>query len=325
MSSSPSPFPSPRMRNEGTRPFLARAARLSPEDAYAMALALDRARAPQREPGHRLYWMTGTTFGSRDVPATRSGFAVLGRHTQCDGVLDDDPSLALRHLLVRSACLDDGLPMLSVMDLRSHEGFELSDGTEQRSILATGPVVLRVGVCAVVALPSGEPPAASLPIPVCTSIDAHPYRIMARPVGPDPVARPALVSRITLLPRASMVSEPSRTGGSASGGAGEYELFLRSPGGHAGVRLSAQDLAHGVLVGRALKCVDAGLRAVLDSGISRVHALLLRDRNGCFAYDTASTQGTYHDGHAVRCVPLHPEGTRFYLGTCGVQAYWRAV
>lgn len=290
-----------------------------------MATALDRARAPQREPGHRIYWMTGSQFGSRDVPAARSGFVVLGRHTQCDGVLDDDPSIALRHLLVRSACLDDGFPTLSVMDLRSHEGFELSDGTLQRSILATGPVVLRVGAYAIVALPSGEPPAASLPTPVCSRDGGNPYRIMARPVGLDPVARPGLVSRITLLPRVSMVSEPSAAFPGWTGEAREYELVLRSPGGQAGVRLSARDLAHGVLIGRALKCVDAGLRAVLDSGISRVHALLLRDRHGCFVYDTASTQGTYHDARRVRCLPLADEGTRLFLGTSGVQACWRAV
>ena len=209
MSSSPSPFPSPRMRNEGTMAFLARAALLSPDDAYAMAIAIDRARAPQRGPGHRIYWMTGTMFGSRDVAATRSGYQVLGRHTQCDAVLCEDPAIALRHLLVRSFCLDDGLPMLSVMDLRSHEGFELSDGTLQRSILATGAVVLRVGVYAMVALPSGEALAPSLPIPTCTRFEGNPYRIMARPVGADPVACPTLVSRITLLPRVRCVGKRS--------------------------------------------------------------------------------------------------------------------
>jgi len=325
MSSSPSPFPFPRRMNEGTRPFLAPAARMSPEQAYAIATALERARAPQREPGHRIYWMSGDQFGSRDVPATRSGFVVLGRHTQCDAVLDDDASIALRHLLVRSACLDDGFPTLSVMDLRSHEGFELSDGTMQRSILATGPVVFRVGAYAIVALPSGEPPAASLPMPVCTREGGSPYRMMGRPMAPDPVARPGLVSRITLLSRVSMVSESSAALRGTSGEPRGYELLLRSPSGTASVRFSAQDLAHGVLIGRALKCVDAGLRAVLDSGISRVHALLVRDRNGAFVYDTASTQGCYHDARRFRCLPLPDEGARFFLGTCGVEGYWRAV
>lgn len=323
MSSSPSPFTYPRRLNEGTRPFLAPTARMSPEHAYAMAMALDRARPPQREPGHRVYWMSADMFGSRDVPAARASFLVLGRHTQCDAMLEDDPSIALRHLLVRSARLDDGCPILSVVDLRSHEGFELSDGTRQRSILATGPIVLRVGAYAIVAIPSGEPPAAELPTPVCSRIGGNPYRLMARPVGLDPVARPTLVSRITLLPRVTMVSEPSVA--PRGGEAREYELYLRSPGGHAGVRLTAQDLAHGVLIGRATKCVDAGLRAVLDAGISRVHALLVRDRHGCFVYDTASTQGTYVDGRAVRCLRLADEGARFFLGTSGVQAFWRAV
>ena len=325
MSSSPSPFPFPRMRNEGTRPFLARSGLLLPADAYATAIAIDRAREPQRGPGYRIYWMTGTMFGSRDVSATRSGYQVLGRHTQCDGVLHDDPAIALRHILVRSSCLDDGLPTLSVMDLRSHEGFELSDGTLQRSILATGAVVFRVGVYAIVALPSGEAPAPSLPFPTCTRYDGNPYRLMARPSISDPVARPMLVSRITLLPCVSMVSEHD---GAMWGPRGEprgYELFLQSPSGRAGVRLSAEHVGHGVLIGRALKCENAGLRAVLDSGISRVHALIVRDRQGCFVYDTASTQGIYHEGRTVRCLPLSDQGTRFFLGGNGVTAYWRAL
>jgi hypothetical protein len=319
-------------------------------EAYTLALRLERERPRMAQSGYRVYWMTASRFACKDLVAEPSSFLVAGRHTNCSVVLEDDPTIALRHLLVRSGCLDDGCPTLNVFDLETHQGFELSDGTSQRAISATGPIALRVGAYAIVALPSGmrlpeelPDPACERPRPVLPAAPISPYRGPAnRAVEPS-----APLSRITLLPAAFALSQrasfrpavqaawarasstgplpPSESVGT-SGGSGFEVVLSAGTGGAAGVCFSKEDLEHGVLLGRSPKCVDAGLRPILNMGISRVHLLLLRERGECFAYDLASTQGTYQGGRLSRYTRLLDEGTELCLGTvAGIDLRWRAV
>jgi hypothetical protein len=289
--------------------------------AYATALRLQRERPPLLGPGYRLYWMTATRIASRDVLAEGPSELVVGRHTVCDAVLEGDASIALRHLLVRSTLLDDGCPRLSILDLESDSGFYIPDGTVQRSICAAGPLALRVGAYSIVALPGGVALPDALPSPVCD-------RPNDRVVSP---AR-APMSRITLLPRATLLSQRPTMRMSSLGPAParrpthDYELSLLDAKERVSVCLSAAELERGLLVGRATKCIDAGLRAILNTGISRLHLLLLRDGSECRAYDLASTQGTFQDGRAVRQVPLDDDGTTLELGTStGIRLTWRRV
>lgn len=242
---------------------------------YVVALAAEKEREPAA--AYRLYWMASGRFGCCDVAADPSAHVVVGRHALCDAVIDADPTVALRHLLVRASRLDDGCPRLSVIDLHTTLGFALADGRPARSIVATGPIGLVVGGYALVALPGGEPPPRELPPPRVDMTLGSPYR------------DPAPVPRITLLPRASQFGE---TSGPAREG---VTVTVASPHGSAIVHVSALDLELGVLVGRAPKCNDV-LRTVLNGGISRVHVLLRRN----MVYDLASTQGTYAAGRRVR-------------------------
>ena len=106
----------------------------------------------------------------------------------------------------------------------------------------------------------------------------------------------------------------------------DFEVILEKPGQRAGVRLSAADLEHGVLIGRSEKCVDESLVALLGGTISRVHVLLIREKGCCHLYDVASLVGTFTHGSRVRCLPLADEGTSAQLaGHGGVTLHWRAV
>ena len=271
------------------------------ETAYAVAVAADRIR---EEPnlGYRLYWLADGRFGSFDVPLDPTAYVVVGRHAMCDLVLDGDPTIALRHLLVRATRLDDGCPRLSVVDLHTNIGFEVNGARQERSMALTGPVAFRVGAYALVALPAGESLPPELPKPSQSrALVPHPYR-------------DAPLSSITLLPRAIQLGETSSSQGTG------WTLTLHGARGSASLHLSSLDLELGVLVGRAPKCADA-LRSVLHEGISRVHLLL---RKGV-AYDLASTQGTYTYHRRVRSVPLDDEGTDLRMGTVGpVFVRWRA-
>jgi hypothetical protein len=325
---------------------------LAPRDAYAMAVAADRLRGPQSEVGYRLYWMTDTILGSQEIQARPSGYAVVGRHGSCDVVLDQDERVvSLRHVLVRAAALDDGFPVISVLDLQTTTGFELSDGSKQRSVAATGPVVFRIGTCSLVALPSSGRFPDELPVPVVEAGDLAPHRVEAvRIVAPAPAPAPGApvaaagphrserspVSRITLLPHSVVLSERPSAGPLVRDpdyvptGEG-YEVILESrPRGGvpilAGVRLTNADLEHGVLIGRADKCVDEGLRAILSISVSRVHVLLIREEGACHLYDCASLVGTFVNSQRVRCLPLDDAGTTAQLAAHhGVTLHWRAL
>jgi hypothetical protein len=320
----------------------ARRRALHAAEAYALALDADRARERQREIGYRLYWFSDVLLGTLDVPASPSGYAVVGRHGSCDVVLDDERAVSLRHVLVRAASLHDGCPVLSVIDLQTTTGFELDDGTPQRSIGATGPIVLRIGVHSVVALPSSGRLPDALPVPVVARGDLAPHRVAAvriAEVRAEDEKSACQPSRITVLPgsvdlsrlrsvlslgaeaqRARSIVEALPSNGDA------YEVVLATRGLRAGVRLTAADLDHGVLIGRSPKCVDEGLRATLGGTISRVHVLLIREKGCCHLYDVASLVGTFEGERRVRCLPLCDDGTTVQLAARGgVTLHWRAL
>jgi len=263
--------------------------------AYAVAAAAERSRTDTAL-GYRLYYLAQGRFGSFDVRTDPLSFTVVGRHAMCDVVLDADPTIALRHLLVRARRLDDGCPRLSILDLQTHIGFEVSGGKPSRSISATGPIAIRVGAYAIVALPGGEALPAELPDAACAPALAapkHPYR--------DAQQREPR-SIITLLPAAMDLGEARIEGAKCS-------VMLWGSRGSVSCDLSVLDLDLGVLVGRAPKCNES-LKRVLHDGISRVHVLLYQG----VAYDLASTQGTYESGARIRATTI-TAGAELQLGT----------
>jgi hypothetical protein len=294
---------------------------IASSQAYATALRFHRERAQPAEPGYCLYWMTAVHFNSRVIGG--ASHFVMGRHTACDAVLEGDGTIALRHILLRSAVLNDGCPRLSILDLETDTGFIPPDGSLQRSICAAGPLALRVGAYSVIALPSGV----DLP-------DALSTRIAGRADVRVSSRAELAVSRVTLIPRAlvladrptmHVVHEATQAWG-ARRASPEYELAVESASARVSVFLSAADLDRGVLVGRATKCFDSGLRSILNVGISRVHVLLLRDQLECRAYDIASTQGTFEAGRGIRQTRLEDDGTRLNLGTStGIRLAWRRL
>ena len=106
-----------------------------------------------------------------------------------------------------------------------------------------------------------------------------------------------------------------------------YELTLESAMDQVSFRLSVQDLEHGVLVGRDHKrCVAAGLKRILPIGVSRVHLLLLRQRDAIVAHDVASMNGTWVDRRRVHAAKLDDDGSELFLGTRPtIRLVWSAV
>jgi hypothetical protein len=291
-------------------------------DASEVHEAYERARGwaagPAPAPGYRLVWVRGHEMGMRDLPAPgvapepslRSGvpasgaYVVVGRHTQCDAVLRNDAAIALRHLLARTVRLDDGTLALRLFDLHTSLGFFLDDDVERRAIVATGPLAVRIGRYVLVALPTGEAPPSELPVPAihdspCVPTSAQHLRGESR-------------THVTTIPPAPLLDEAMRA---MQPGPGRARITLRRDGRAASIELSDAALETGVLIGRADRCVDGGLRSVLTETVSRVHLLLLRENGAVHAYDVASTQGTYADGKHVHRVRLPDSGASLILAS----------
>ena len=292
--------------------------------AYELARGVVKMQ-PDDRPGHRLVWARGAAFAASTLPAGEP-VAVVGRHTQCDVVLGDDPFVALRHVLVRSIALPSGGLALRVFDLHTNLGFVLPDGSRHASIFAEGPIAIGLGEYALVALPNDARGAGSddalpreLPEPVLeTPPDVReqlqafaqamsPYRVNARPAR--------YTTRITLMPCPVMVGEPLPPSVRRLASGGRWSITLSRAGRHATVAVSEEDLVRGVLIGRSEKCHSEELRRITDVGTSRAHVLIVRESGANVAYDLASTQGTFSNGVRVRRVALPDGAATLTLGT----------
>jgi hypothetical protein len=106
-----------------------------------------------------------------------------------------------------------------------------------------------------------------------------------RPPSPPEVAR-------------SSIRELAPPGAPSAGGA--WTVTLEREGRAASVTLTDDELSLGVVIGRAVNCHDRGLRAVLETSISRGHLLLLHHHDTYEAYDLCSLNGTWESGKSVK-------------------------
>ena len=305
-------------------------------DAYARAKAhlASRPAEPHTEEGYRLFWVRGEEVGHRDVgPAD---YAIVGRHSACDVALSSASELSLRHLLVATTPIDGGPRGLRVLDLRASLPFYTDDGEPRRSIVATGPVVLRLGTYLFGGVPFGpgvdrpvlpdEVPRAVVTCPLSLHLDqptpgepstigadeddpAPPFQ-RTHAVGSDAAAAAAAaaapptavspgsphLSRVTVVAGTAFLTEVARPSAPAT----FARLTLLRDGHSASIDLPSSDLDAGVLIGRSERCTDGGLRRVLDGNISRIHVLLLREVDDVLVFDLCSTQGTYDGAQSVR-------------------------
>jgi hypothetical protein len=318
-------------RNHATKLFTV--APRSDIDESTAAVAYARAAAhlaslpegPAEAAGYRLFWARGNEVGHRDIGM--EDHAVVGRHSACDVALASASELSLRHLLVAMTSLTDGTPALRVLDLHASLPFYTDDGQPRRSIVATGPVVLRVGTYLFGGVPVGpSAPHARLPDEMPRAVVTRATRPPAdEPLGhlqtpsemstmgadedyfdpPPPKGTAALdvlpagsplLSCVTVVPKPAFLTDVAPPSSRTT----FARLTLVREGHSATIHLPAPDLEGGVLIGRSERCADGGLRRVLDGNISRVHVLLLREGDDVVAFDLCSTQGMYLDGRSVR-------------------------
>ncbi len=306
--------------------------------AYTTALSA-MARVPAVDTGYRLFWVRDGRASFRDLPAG-GAYAVAGSHERCDVVIEG-AGVALRHLIAATVALSDGVA-LRLLDLHTDLPFFLQDDVPRRSIVAAGPVVVRLARAVIGAIPveAGRTPEApqydgsTLPVteveathtvPVSTTrpSTSGPSRVSSLPPSRRLTDLPAqrrspVEARLPEVRAVPHVASPA-TSPEGPGGGRVWTVSLERDDRRASVELSDADLALGVMIGRSdssrARCLDAGLQAVLDTNVSRGHVLLLHHHEAYEAFDLCSTQGTWCGGERTTRRRLGDERSALRLAT----------
>lgn len=257
-------------------------------------------------PGVHVFAVHRRDIVVRFLPASPDEHLVLGRHAECDIQLSADPTISLRHVLAKSIRLEDGAAALRLLDLATPRPFTLADGSVQTSVVATGPFAVALGEYVVGGIPHDVEEYQTQGGPYRTralveSAQRIPLRALQTPAGRR--------SRITLMPGSRLLTQIP-----AWSGEGFARVTLARGGNVSSIVLDEAMMEQGILIGRAERCLDRGLRAMLTTSISRVHLLLLRDGAHDVAIDLCSTQGTYAAGARLRMVRLPSAFCRLTLG-----------
>jgi hypothetical protein len=304
----------PRVDLETMRAVFGRARELMPEEPPAR----------ERVQGYRLVRVLDRNISWVDVRIGGEGYAVLGSHDRCDLALAGDNGIWLRHLAAICVRLEDDSVGLRLIDLKTDLPFFLEDETPRWSVIASGPFAMRLGRHVVCGFPIGplvgDEPVSAPPPRVIDRRDVDPGATGVIETGGSIIPARGPSELTAFLPSApvaqihDLVAGPTPASTDPSASPKPIRVTLERGGMGASVELPVEALDVGVLLGRALNCFDGGLRRIFCEAISRAHVLLLRDRDGVFAYDLCSTNGTRVAGQRIRRHRMNDAGTTLELG-----------
>jgi hypothetical protein len=232
---------------------------------------------------------------------------VIGRHSQCLFRLRAR-SVSLRQLAVHVR-VEDGTPVTRLWDLRSGQPFATEDGAPAAAVVAEGPLFVSVGEYAVLFVPAARFTGGPWPADGEAAWRALPRRefierrgaTMASP-APARVRLEKGISRITRVDAPRMLGDEAPAAQAAGPPWAEVTVVDRD--GAVRHRVSTEQIARGVLLGRSSRCQ---IGHDVDGLVSRVHLLIVRIGAEVWALDTASTNGTRRNGVNIEAVVLRAE------------------
>ncbi len=249
--------------------------------------------------------------GRRDSEGGSPRAAIIGRHSNCDLILDR-PEVSLRHLALIVPCA--GAPLrFSLHELRTGSGLRDSLGQPMGGAHVRGAGFFATGSYALFCMATGAPdrwPELASEAWRQVTGATTPLRI----VGPQERSMDHHV-QVDLRTSVTAIRGPVHTSARllASGESRVCTLAISSEAGRARLALGDDALERGLLLGRYARC-DGGIWRA--ESISRIHVLVLRVDGEVFAFDTASTNGVYTDPMSTeeaRVVNLS-RGARLVLG-----------
>lgn len=243
-------------------------------------------------------------------------FLILGRHTRCPLRLDD-PAVSLRHLVAHWAAAPT--PTIRLWDLRTAQPFVTEDATPTSAVVADGILLASVGRYVLIFVPPGLVVAGD----AAAAWAALPERRFATArVARDRVPGPFGTVTHTLPPvvfsgdAADPLSPQGEGAHCGPEGAHEGQLVLEGPDGRIERRVTSEQLDRGLLFGRYGRCQ---LSSDADAALSRVHLLVVRVGDRIWAIDTASTNGTRHNGVPVTASALASRASLLLARRCIVR------
>jgi pSer/pThr/pTyr-binding forkhead associated (FHA) protein len=286
----------------------------SPEDAFRAAWPTLAALRAQPEVGPRLAIVAVHASGDvRSAVVGSDRFLVIGRHTRCALVLDD-PEVSLRHLVAHWSDDEGDAPTLRLWDLRTGQPFVTEDGLPSSSVVAEGVLFASLGRYQLLLVPldalawSDDADAAWASLPVRRFASAR-------------VARDRVRSRDRRDSTVTHTLPPIVFGAEILGGPdAKGRVTVELPDGRTERWVSDEQLDRGLLFGRYDRCQ---LALDGDDALSRVHLFVVRVDDRVWAIDTASTNGTRHNGVPVAASALSSPASLLLARRCVV--HWAAA
>lgn len=295
---------SPRASMSLTSAVFARAAQ---EMRHARAASALPAR------GYRVFFSHGPDWQSIDLPLAPETYAIAGRHKRCHIRLHEDPDLSMRHLFLRPEPASDGTAQLRVLDLRAGVPFFLQDDAPRHAVLGSGSVIVRVGRYVIAALPVDDDASwREDTVPKATVRDS----LKAQWTLSENTHESTQITMLSAVTEIPELHEPVPSGH-------EGVITVTRGESKASVGVTRDALERGVMVGRASRCLDGGLRHVLNEEVSRAHMLMLWDGGAIRAFDLCSTNGMRQLRGKTSVITMGARTKLRLSGRNGVKLYWR--
>lgn len=239
-------------------------------------------------------------------------YAVIGRHARCEIVAPQDQSISLRHIMV--GCTRRGNTELRVRlwDLASGIGFRTETDLQCEALVCEGPVFVRLGEYHLFFLPTGSLSFGPWGGDAKQTWNEFPERVLLDQRVPSRSPRVAPSARVRaagkgkardtvitqIVPPARPLRAQRRVEQPDEPSIGR--LRLSSDVDELDYPVSESDLERGLLIGRYERCH----LGAAERRLSRIHLLVVRDGDSVWAIDSASTNGTEHDGQPIRWIRL---------------------
>ena len=253
----------------------------------------------------------------REAVVSADRFLVIGRHTRCALMLDD-PEVSLRHLVAHWS--DEDGPTIRLWDLRTGQPFVTEDGLPSSSVVAEGVLFASLGRYQILFVPldavawANDAEGAWALLPHRRFASARVASDRVRSIDPN---RDSTVTHT--LPPIVFGAEPMTGSDGLSCGCATGRVVVELPDGRTERWVSDEQLDRGLLFGRYDRCQ---LALDGDDALSRVHLLVVRIEGRIWAIDTASTNGTRHNGIPFDASALATSASLLLARRCVV--HWAA-
>lgn len=246
-------------------------------------------------------------------------FLVVGRHTRCGLYTgEDDEAVSLRHVVVRwHADPDTGAHRIHLWDLRAGAPMATEDGRTTRAVVADGPMFVALGGQGLWVLPFDGPIAPRDPDEAWRTLPPRSFGVVHAVTREAPNA-PGSARRSTTITHHDAPLPFGQSLGQPPDGTAEANVAVELPGARTERWISGAQLDRGLLFGRYERCQ---LTLGDDQCLSRVHLFVVRIGGAVWAVDTASTNGTHHNGAPVDALPLGQASSLLLGRQCVVR--WR--